>query len=155
MKLSELLSVDLIKVGMQAEDREEAFEELVDLLVSKAGLSAREEILAAIRDRERQRSTGVRPGLAIPHGKTEAVERLHAVLGISRKGIDYESLDDKPVHVMFLLVTAKDSAGEHIQTLREIALIMQSRAFYEKLRAAKDAAAAYALVQEEEALLEA
>ncbi len=155
MKLSELLSPELIKVGMQAEDREEAFEELVDLLVSDAGLPDREPILSAIRDREKQRSTGVLPGLAIPHGKSEAVERLHAVLGISNSGVDYEALDDKPVHVIFLLVAAMDSAGEHVQTLREIALIMQSRTFYDKLRRIKNAAEAYALIQTEEGLLEA
>ena len=105
MILAELFSPDHIKTDLQAEDKPEVFEELVDFLTIRYELSCRDEILEAICRREEKMSTGIKRGIAIPHAKTSLVKGVIGVLGLSRHGIDYGSLDGEPVKLLFLLVS--------------------------------------------------
>ena len=105
MLLSELITEDSIKIGLEAEDREEVFEELMDLLVNiNNNTSKREEFLSAIRKREEQGTTGIGKGIAIPHAKLNNISTNYGVLGIKREEIDYPSADKGPVHLIFLLI---------------------------------------------------
>ena len=136
--LSELFSARRIKTNLEAEDKPEVFEELVDLLVTQYKLSSRDEILEAIKRREEKMSTGIKKGIAIPHAKTSFTKGVIGVLGISRKGIDYESLDGEPVHLLFLLVSSEEDAGSHLVALKKIALLVENPDFYAEILAAKD-----------------
>ncbi len=128
--LQDLFVPSRIKCHLEAEDKSEAFEELVDLLVTHYGLDCREEILDAITRREAKMSTGIKKGIAIPHAKTSFTSGVVGVLGISDQGIDYESLDGEPVHMLFLLVSSEADAGTHMAVLKKIALLVENPDFY-------------------------
>ncbi len=136
--LQELFVPARIKCHMEAEDKSEAFEELVDLLVTHYGLDCRDEILDAIIRREAKMSTGIKRGIAIPHAKTNFTSGVIGVLGISDRGIDYESLDGEPVHMLFLLVSSEEDAGTHLAVLKKIAILVENPDFYRDACAAGD-----------------
>ena len=133
MRLSELLTEAVIKVDLEAEDKEEAFEELVDVLVRGGRVTDRERALEVIRSREELQSTGIGRGLAIPHGKAAEFRELTACLGISRQGIEYDSLDGELVRVVFLLLAQKSNPGPHIEALSQIAKLFMVDGFIERL----------------------
>ncbi|MGO9310382.1 MAG: PTS sugar transporter subunit IIA [Spirochaetia bacterium] len=138
MLLQELFVPARIKCHMEAEDKSEAFEELVDLLVTSYGLDCRDEILDAINRREAKMSTGIKRGIAIPHAKTSFTSGVIGVLGISDRGIDYESLDGEPVRMLFLLVSSEADAGTHLAVLKKIAVLVENPDFFRDACAAGD-----------------
>ena len=143
MQLQDIFSPAMFKLNLEAEDKEEAFEELVSHLLEVYHINSRNEILAAIREREGKMSTGVHHGIAVPHGKTDSVDRLMGVVGLSVNGIDYDALDGQPVHLIFLLLSAAKDAGPHLKMLRSIAILLQSPQFYPDMLASKSAEQAY------------
>jgi mannitol/fructose-specific phosphotransferase system IIA component (Ntr-type) len=153
MILSELFTPGRIKIRLEAEDKPEVFEELVDLLVNSYHLTIRDQILEAIRRREEKMSTGIKKGIAIPHAKTAGVKGVLGVMGISPSGIDYDSLDGEPVHVLFLLVSAEDAAGLHLRVLKSIALLVENPDFYAAVQKAADADAAHRTIVKFEEIL--
>ena len=138
LQLQSLFAPGRIKCRLEAEDKSEVFEELVDLLVTQYGLDCREEILAAIKRREEKMSTGIKRGIAIPHAKTNFTSGVIGVLGISGPGIDYESLDGEPVHMLFLLVSSEEDAGTHLAVLKKIATLVENPDFYKDACAAEN-----------------
>jgi fructose-specific phosphotransferase system IIA component len=135
VKLSEILSENVIKVDLESEDKEEAFAELIELLVRAGRIDDRAAALTAIEKREELGTTGIGKGVAIPHGKDACVSRLVAALGISKEGIEYEAIDHEPVHVVFLVLAELDNPGPHVQCLAEIARLLQVPGFYRRLLA--------------------
>lgn len=153
MNISGFITADFIRVGLESEDKDELFEELIDVLVRNRGFD-REALLEAVRDRESKMSTGIGQNIAIPHGKTDAVDGLVGVIGTSRGGIDYESLDDEPVHIVFLLLAPFDSSGPHIKALQRIAVLLKDRGLYKRLVDAASAQELYQILVNEESRLE-
>ena len=151
--LRDLFPPARIKPRLEAEDKDEVFEELVDLLVTQYRLSSREEILDAIRRREEKMSTGIKRGIAIPHAKTSLTKGVIGVIGISRTGIDYQSLDGEPVHLLFLLVSGEADAGLHLAVLKKIALLVENPDFYEAAMSAPDAEAVHKTIVRFEEIL--
>jgi PTS system fructose-specific IIC component len=133
MKLCELLDLDANKVNLDSMDKEEAVEELVDLLVRAGRVSDREGVIDAVMDRERQQTTGIGSGVAVPHAKHKSITQLTAALGTSRDGIEFDAVDDKPVKVVFLILARENDPGPHIRALAEIARLLQIPGFYRKL----------------------
>jgi PTS system fructose-specific IIC component/PTS system nitrogen regulatory IIA component len=86
MFLHNVYKPEFIKVGLEAEDKEEAFEELIDYFCQALNIQARDELLEAVREREAKMSTGIKKGIGIPHGKSSAVDDVYGVLGISKRG---------------------------------------------------------------------
>lgn len=151
--LRDLFTPARIKTRLEAEDKDEVFEELVDLLVTQYRLSSRDEVLDAIRRREEKMSTGIKRGIAIPHAKTALTRGVIGVIGISAAGIDYQSLDGEPVHLLFLLLSSEADAGLHLAVLKKIALLVENPDFYQEVMAAADADAVHrAIVRFEEIL---
>ena len=136
MKLSELLSPDCIKVGLEAEDKEEAIAELVEQLVRARRIPDRSAAVRCIFERERRQSTGIGHGVAIPHGKDVTVPQLALAVGISQTGIEFDSLDGEPVFLVFLVLAQEANPGPHIQALAEIARLLQDGNIYARLRKA-------------------
>ncbi len=126
MLLSEYITPESIKINLEAEDKEEVFEELIDLMVNTYNIPDREPLLEAIRDRETKGTTGIGGGIAIPHAKSGIIERSYVVLGISGIGIDYQAKDDEPVNVVFMMVTQESNPNEHLQILQKIAKLSKS-----------------------------
>jgi mannitol/fructose-specific phosphotransferase system IIA component (Ntr-type) len=123
MKLAKLLSADQIILDMKAVDHWPAIEELVDHLVQVERLpsSQREEVLAALKAREEQVSTGIGSGVAIPHAFSDILEEVVAVFGRSKSGIDFEALDNAPVHFIILFIVPRKDYHLHLRTLAAIA----------------------------------
>jgi PTS system nitrogen regulatory IIA component len=144
MKIMDFLSPDAITVDLKASDKKSAIVELVEILKSTKKTKKTDEIIEVILEREKLGSTGIGQGVAIPHGKTDVLQEQVGVLGISRKGIEFNSLDGEPVHIVFLLVGPVEIAGQHLKALSRI-----SRLFKDKFlrQAIKDAASANEIVK--------
>ena len=104
MRISELLKPSLIKVDLKSDDKDELFEEMVQMFVNHDLLADRDVALEAIRGREAKMSTGIGKGLALPHGRVKELNGLLMALGISRQGIEYDALDGQPVHVVIMVL---------------------------------------------------
>jgi len=137
MKLLEILDASVVKIGLESVDKEECFEEMVDLLVRAGRIKDGERALDAIYAREQMRSTGIGNGIAIPHGKDPSVEQIVAAAGTSSKGIEFEAIDGKPVHLVFLVLAQVNNPGPHLQALSEIATCLNVPNAYDKLVKAK------------------
>ena len=138
MKLSEILSADVIKVALEAEDKEEVIAELVEQLVRSGRVPDRNAAVRCIFEREQRQSTGIGHGVAIPHGKDTSIPRLTLAVGVSQIGIEFDSLDGEPVYLIFLVLAEENNPGPHIQALAEIAKLLQDGDIYKRLRSATD-----------------
>ncbi len=128
MLLSELIQEDVIKIGLEATNKWEAIEELVDLLISahELRLNDRAEVLEAVYTRERSLSTGLERGLAVPHGAVDCVHDIVAALGVSKQGVPFETLDGKLAHIVVLLVIPRNTFQQHVRTLAGIARLVSN-----------------------------
>jgi len=103
-----------------------------------------------IMDRESMGSTGIGDGVAIPHGKLHALSDVVVAFGRSHGGVDYESLDDKPAYLFFLLVAPEDRPGEHLKMLARISRILKNPVLREKLRTVPDGRELHQMILEED-----
>lgn len=133
MILTQILQPDCIKVPVENRDKEVVITELVDLLDAKGLLLDRDAVLDAVMTRERIQSTGTGAGIAIPHGKCDAVKELVMAIGIAHEPVEFNSIDGKPVTILFLLVSPTDQTGPHIQALATISKLMLNEEFRQEL----------------------
>jgi len=133
MTLMEILSTKSIIVDLQGETKEEIIKELVDALEVGEVITDRDKVLQAVLEREKIMSTGIGDGIAIPHGKSDAVVRLAAALGTQKRGVDFEALDGEPAYVFFLLVSPANVSGPHIKALARISRLLKNDEFKKKL----------------------
>ena len=150
MILTKILQPACVKVPLEGKDKKLIITELVDLLGANGLLLDRDAALEAVLVREQTRSTGIGSGIAIPHGKCKAVKELVMALGIVPGGIDFESVDGKPVSIVILLVSPLDQTGPHIQALARISKLMLDEQFKEALEKATSADEAYGLLNAKE-----
>ena len=151
MVLTQILRPECVKVPLVGTDRDSVIKELVDLLDSNKLLTDKNEVLQAVLNRENTRSTGIGLGIAIPHGKCKGVRDLVMAMGVSPRGIDFQSIDGKPVYIFVLLVSPIDKTGPHIQALARISRLMLDEDFKNKLQSAASAEQLYNLISEKEA----
>ena len=150
MFLYEAFPPELIKVGLEAEDKDEAFEELVDLFCQAGKSDARKEILDALRLREAKMSTGIRKGIALPHGKTPELKGVHGILGISKKGLEYDSLDGEPVYLIFMVLAPFTDSENYLRLLKRLADLLGNSQFYADILAQNNASSANAIIRKYE-----
>ena len=150
MFLHEVFSSDFIKLNLEAEDKDEAFEELVDHFCQVEKTNIREDILAALREREAKMSTGIHKGIALPHGKTNAIENVYGILGISKKGIEYDALDGQPVYLLFMLIAPQMDSEKHLRLLKRLAGLLDNPQFYTDLVAQNDPHSACGIIRKYE-----
>lgn len=150
MKITEFLNKKGIKIGLEAIEKEDALKELVDVLASCSDIGDKKAIIRSLIERENLGSTGIGQGIAIPHGKTDRIGNLVAVLGISQKGVNFESLDGEPVYIFFLLVAPKETAGPHLKALAQISRLLRDSYFCELLKRCKTPDEVYELIRREE-----
>jgi PTS system fructose-specific IIC component/PTS system nitrogen regulatory IIA component len=153
MMISKLFKPEFIKTGMEAGDKDEAFEELVDVFCKATQLGIREEVLEAVWERENKMSTGIRKGIAIPHGKSIAINKVYGVLGISRQGIDYDALDGEPVYLVFMIITPQMETETHLRILGRLSELLQNPQFFTDLAIQTDSAAASRVIEKYEHFL--
>ena len=148
MILTQILQPDCVKVPVQSNEKEAAITELIDLLHINGLFSDRDVALEAVLTRERIRSTGTGAGIAIPHCKCNAVKELIMAIGIASEPIEFDSVDGKPVNILFLLVSPIDQTGPHIQALAGISRLMLNEEFRQKIEKAASSDEVYGLLNE-------
>lgn len=133
MKISDVLTEDLVISGMDGKSKTEVINGLIDLVGSSPKVLDKEQVRSAVFEREELMSTGVGNGFAIPHGKTDAVSDIVAAFAISERPIDYDAIDEKPVRLLFLLVSKPNMVGPHIKLLSRISRLMNKESFRSNL----------------------
>lgn len=139
MLLTELLTVERIRIPLQAQTKDDLLRELVDVCVEAHDIEDHDDILRAVRERESVLSTGIGNGVAIPHGKSAAVAGLRMAAGRSGTPIEFDALDGEPVSLFFLLVGPESAAGPHIKALSRISRLVRRDDVRERLIGAGDA----------------
>ncbi|HDL18527.1 MAG TPA: PTS sugar transporter subunit IIA [Bacteroidetes bacterium] len=150
MKLTDLLNENLIKIPLEKREKEEIIGELIDILVANDLVNNRDVIFKAVMEREKVMSTGVGDGVAIPHGKADGITDVVAAFGISKEEIDFQSIDERPVHLVFLLVASPDATGPHLKALSRVSRLLNKQEFREKLIQVNSAAEVMDLIRDEE-----
>jgi fructose-specific phosphotransferase system IIA component len=149
--LTELLSVERIRIPLVSQTKDELLQELVDVCADCNDIEDREEVLRAVREREAVLSTGIGHGVAIPHGKSAAVDELRMAAGRSAEPVDFNALDGEPVSLFFLLVGPESAAGPHIKALSRISRLVRRDEVRERLIGASSAEEFLQALQEAEA----
>lgn len=149
MRLTELLSVDHIRVPLEASDKDGVLRELVGLLLPGDGVVG-EEVLAAVLERERQFPTGIGHGVAVPHGRTPALSGLTMVAGTSASPVRYETVDGQPVRLFFLVAGPETMAGAYVKALSRISRLVRREGVRNRLLAAGTPEQFYQVVSEAE-----
>lgn len=120
MNPKRVLTRETVILGLKSDTKEGVIEELIDVLVSAGKVKDRKASLKCVMDREKKMSTGLQNGIAIPHGKSDAIESLVAALGIKKAGIAFESLDGQPAQIILMTLSPATRTGPHIQFLADI-----------------------------------
>lgn len=150
MLLSELLSPERVKVPLAGRTKDELLRELVALAAPAGEPATADAILAAVRDREQELSTGIGAGVAIPHAKTPFVDQLVMAAGIAPEPVDFDALDGQPVQLFFLLVGPESAAGAHVKALARISRLLRRDSLRSSLRAARTPDAFLQVVRDSE-----
>ena len=133
MKVSELLNPGVIISDLKGNKKEDVINELVDLFKNDSRVQDLDKVRSAVLDREKIMSTGVGKGFAIPHGKTNSISDIIAAFGKTRNPVDYDALDNQPVHLVFLLVGKDNLVSKHIKLLSRISRMMNKDDFRNSL----------------------
>lgn len=150
MNLSELLTQDVIRIPLENTDKNRIIEEMVDILAQNKKIKDRDSVLQAVLDRERVMSTGMGDGVAIPHAKSDGVDELVSAFGITKQDVDFKSIDEKPVRMIFLLVGPVDQTGPHLKALSRISRLMHRKEFRDKLASAHSSQDVIEAIEKEE-----
>lgn len=137
MELVEFISPKLICLELKATEKVEAIKELIKLIDDAGYLTDAEKFLAAVLEREKVGSTGIGKGIAIPHSRTSAVRDVVVAIGRSTKGIEFDALDNRPVHLIFLIAAPLESGGIYLKALARLSRLLRYQEFRNKLMQAQ------------------
>ena len=149
MKILEVMPKEAILDDLKSQNKKGILEELVVPLASSTGLNS-EDLVRVLIERERLGSTGIGGGIGIPHGKIKDLESLVLGFGLSRNGINFESIDGEPTHIFFVLITPEDSTGLHLKLLARISRILKNDHFKERLLNAADRDELFEIIKQED-----
>ena len=152
MNIMGFLDDRAVTTEVKAQQKEDVVRELVELLAKAGSIKERDvsKLVQILMKRESLGSTGIGQGVAIPHGKADCVDRLVAAFGVSRTGVNFDSLDGEPVHLFFLLVAPEDSAGPHLKALARISRLLKDKHFRDSLKAAREEKLLVKIIREED-----
>ncbi len=139
VSLVRLLNPDYVVLKLESTNKIDVLRELSSLLVAGQPREVQEAVVAALIQREEVGSTGIGDGVAIPHARTPAVKEICMAAGVSQEGLDFLSLDNRPVHLFFLILTPAASVGPHLKILAQLTRVLRSAEIREALRSASTA----------------
>ena len=155
MKITDILNEDVVRVHLPGTTKTEIINAMIDLVATQSKVLDKEKVREAILERERIMSTGVGKGFAVPHGKTDGVSDIVGALAITDQPIDYQSLDEQAVRIVFLLIGRDNMVSPHIKLLSRVSRLMNKDEFRNRLlQAATPAEVIEAFRQEEATYLE-
>ncbi|AOY57809.1 MULTISPECIES: PTS sugar transporter subunit IIA [Desulfococcus] len=149
MKILDVLRKDAIIVDLKSTEKKGVIEELVVPLAQSSGADPA-DLVKVLMERERLGSTGIGGGIGIPHGKLKGLDSLVVGFGLSRKGVNFESMDGRPTHIFFLLVTPENSIDIHLKLLSRISRILKNDLLKQRLRNAKTSEDVLNIIREED-----
>jgi mannitol/fructose-specific phosphotransferase system IIA component (Ntr-type) len=149
MNLGDILRPEQILPDLQASNRWDSIDELISVLISssKINLEHRDQIAEVIKKRETSMSTGIGFGIGIPHASTDLIQEVVGALGRSKKGVDFDALDNQPVNLVMLFLVPQGQFQKHLHTLANIAKLLHKKEFRQALEEAPDADAMYKIIQ--------
>jgi PTS system nitrogen regulatory IIA component len=151
MRISDILQTEAIASELKAKGKQEVLSELVDSVMKVEDGLDRDEVIKVLLEREKLGSTGIGDGIAIPHGKLKGLKELVISFGRSRGGVEFDSMDGKPVNLFFLLIAPEESIGIHLKTLARISKLLKNSFVRQKLYEAATAEDIFSVISEEEA----
>jgi len=151
MKITDILNEDVVRVNLPGTTKTEIINAMVDLVATQSKVLDKEKVREAIFERERVMSTGVGKGFAVPHGKTDGVSDIVGALAITAQPIDYQSLDEQAVRIIFLLVGRENMVSPHIKLLSRVSRLMNKDEFRDRLLQATTPAGIIEAFRQEEA----
>jgi fructose-specific phosphotransferase system IIA component len=137
MRIVDLLNEKVVRTNLAGTTKTEIINAMIDVAASQERVLDKERVREAIFEREKIMSTGVGAGFAIPHAKSDAVSDIVAAFAVTAQPIDYQSLDDQPVRIVFLLIGRENMVGPHIKLLSRISRLMNNEDFRKRLLDAK------------------
>ncbi|MEE4356971.1 MAG: PTS sugar transporter subunit IIA [Desulfococcaceae bacterium] len=149
MKIVDVLQKDAVLTALKARDKKGLIEEMGGPTARIAGVKT-EELVRVLLERERLGTTGIGGGIGIPHGKLKGIDSLILGFGLSREGVDFESIDGKPTHIFFLLLTPENSIDIHLRMLARISGILKNEIFKQRLMNAADADEILEIIRQED-----
>jgi len=140
MKLSNLIEEDLMGFDLQSTSKDDVIKELVELAARSKLVRDKTLLLDEVQKREKLVTTGVGWGVAFPHAKTKAMKGIVITFGRSDRGVDFGAMDQKPVHLFFLIAAPEDTIGAHLNVMARLSFLMKSQDNRERLLSAKNPA---------------
>ncbi|MFC1510088.1 PTS sugar transporter subunit IIA [Candidatus Omnitrophota bacterium] len=152
MKSADFLCKEAMCVDLKSTNKEDVISDLVELLINAGKLDKKDKkkVLEVLIAREALGSTAIGQGIAIPHGKSGSVDKLIGCLGISKQGVNFDSLDGEPSHIFFLLVAPIDSAGPHLKALARISRLLKDKFVRDSLKNVETEEAMMEIIQQED-----
>jgi len=152
MQIMDFLSKKAIVMDVKSTKKEDVMRELVDALINAGEIEKRyrNKLVEALMAREALGSTAIGQGIAIPHAKSDCVNKLISAFGVSKKGVDFDSLDGELAYIFFLLVAPQDSAGPHLKALARISRLLKDKYFRDSLRNCADEKAVIKIITQED-----
>lgn len=126
MNLRNVLTPDTVELHLKGTTKEEIIDEMLEILVKAGKIKDKLAASECVLDREQKMSTGMKHGIAIPHGKTDTVSDLVACIGISDNPVDFDSLDQEPCRIFIMTLSPANKTGPHLQFLAEVSLLFKS-----------------------------
>ncbi len=146
MPMLEFLSSDSVVFSLRARAKRQILQELSAQAVRRLPALDEQAVFETLLQRERLGSTGIGEGVAIPHGKLPGLDRLFGLVARLERAVDFEALDGQPVDIAFLLLAPEGAGAEHLKALAQVARLLREPGILERIRAARDASALYALL---------
>ncbi|MBI3893537.1 MAG: PTS sugar transporter subunit IIA [Candidatus Wallbacteria bacterium] len=150
MKLTNLIEPDLIKLELASGTKPQVLEELINLMVETSRIKDRDEFVKAVMDREAICSTGIGKGIAIPHSRNTSITEVTVALGRSRAGIDFDALDNEPVHLVFLLAAPMNAGNVYLKALARLSRLLRMPEFRQAIMEANTKEDIIRIIEERE-----
>ena len=150
MKITDILKQESIIENLVSTDKASTLEELSIFLKSKGLVSNKENLLNALMEREKLGSTGIGENVAIPHAKISEINQIITIFGRSKEGIEFDSLDKKPVHFIYLVLAPANSSGQHLKVLARISRLLKNKSLREAIMSATDTNQIYSIISDED-----
>jgi PTS system nitrogen regulatory IIA component len=150
MKIDDILKKDAIIANLVGTNKEEVLREITDFLQNQGMIKDKQTLLNTLVEREKLGSTGIGENVAIPHGKSDELSQIITVFGRSLNGLDFEALDQKPVHFVCMVIAPSNSTGQHLKALARISRLFKNQDLRDGILKLQDADQIYSLLLEED-----
>ena len=150
MKISDILKKEHVIKELNSCDKKNVLDELSSFLEAEGEITNKESLLAALIEREKLGSTGIGENIAIPHAKISEIDKIITVFGRSKNGVEFESLDQKPVNFIFLVIAPENSTSQHLKALARISRLFKNASLRESVLRTNEADQIYSILVDED-----